>query len=708
MSLIKIKNILKNKSKYFVLFSVVYLVFLGLTFLFLDHHYNNLAQSFIQGWANSERLEVQDGNIAQVLSRSQKFFIPSNSLTGFRADKFDATSQKSTPWLALGQLDHIDIKKINIYNQVEGSRLGVFDYVYRYAFAERPDITFTFRHHPSSAELTIYCLGLVFIIVFIVFIFVLNNENKIYTEVVRESLNSILIGKSDPIFYISNDPLMNKVLNEVYLQLQKKKSLELEKVQSEALMSLASQVSHDIRSPLSALNMLMGSLSEVSEQKRILARSAINRVTDIANNLLQKSKNPSGRHLDCALEEASSENLQLKPVLLPAIVDSLVSEKRMQWRDKSNIQIQIDLQKSYGAFANVDPTELKRVLSNMINNSLEAFDPQQKGQVEVILDSSNDQVILEIKDNGKGIPAHILAKLGEQGLTFGKEGTSSGSGLGVYHAKNTIEKWKGQFKVESTMGTGTTFKFILQKAEPPKWFVKQISFYQHQTFVVVDDDDSILQIWQHRLNPFIREYAIELITCSSPAALQEWTQNNANMISSAVFLVDYEFLGHIKNGLDLVQDLQIQQQSILVTSRYEEPAILTRCESIGVSLIPKSLAPLVPLVLLPPKKELHLCLIDDDELVRATWKMAAEYKNLDILTFASEEEFNTAADQFSTNTPIYIDVALKNNINGQDVAARLLKKGFSNLHLATGYSAEHIHKPDFIHSICGKDFPQKN
>jgi len=40
-----------------------------------------------------------------------------------------------------------------------------------------------------------------------------------------------------------------------------------------------------------------------------------------------------------------------------------------------------------------------------------------------------------VQDNGKGIPASVLSKLGQMGFTHGKEGTESGSGLGVYHAK---------------------------------------------------------------------------------------------------------------------------------------------------------------------------------------------------------------------------------------------------------------------------------
>ena len=63
------------------------------------------------------------------------------------------------------------------------------------------------------------------------------------------------------------------------------------KNESEAVLGrMASQVSHDIRSPLSALTMLINQLTDVPEDKRTLIRSSFNRINDIANTLLEKSK----------------------------------------------------------------------------------------------------------------------------------------------------------------------------------------------------------------------------------------------------------------------------------------------------------------------------------------------------------------------------------------------------------------------------------
>ena len=64
---------------------------------------------------------------------------------------------------------------------------------------------------------------------------------------------------------------------------------------------------------------------------------------------------------------------------------------------------------------------------------------------------------------------------------------------------------------------------------------------------------------------------------------------------TALFLMDYEISGSTESGLDLIETLGIQKQSILVTSRYEEKNIRERCESLGVRLIPKSMSGFVPI-----------------------------------------------------------------------------------------------------------------
>lgn len=90
------------------------------------------------------------------------------------------------------------------------------------------------------------------------------------------------------------------------------------------------------------------------------------------------------------------------------------------------------------AFLEGDVFETQRIISNLVNNSVEAF--TGTGSVAVGLVAVDGKVTLEIRDDGKGIPPGILARLGQKGGTHGKVG---GTGLGLYQARTSVESLGG-------------------------------------------------------------------------------------------------------------------------------------------------------------------------------------------------------------------------------------------------------------------------
>ncbi|EKD47079.1 MAG: Sensor protein, partial [uncultured bacterium] len=133
-----------------------------------------------------------------------------------------------------------------------------------------------------------------------------------------------------------------------------------------AMVKTAAQVAHDIRSPLAALSAMTQDIQGVDEERRIVIRNAVQRIQDIANDLA--SKKVGTEKSDTEEKEAYTE------VLLSGVIESLISEKRSQYRSQLDIKIESGLNKdSYGLFAKIKAGELKRVLSNIINNSIEAM-----------------------------------------------------------------------------------------------------------------------------------------------------------------------------------------------------------------------------------------------------------------------------------------------------------------------------------------------
>ena len=289
------------------------------------------------------------------------------------------------------------------------------------------------------------------------------------------------------------------------------------------------------------------------------------------------------------------QNLKAECELLLPVLDLIITEKRIEYRDKINVTINFDqTNESYGLFCSINPTEIKRILSNIINNAVEAL-INQKGSIEIrLFQCNNSKIHIEIIDNGKGIPQEYINQLGIRGNSFGKV---TGSGLGLAHAKETLEILGGTLEIRSKIDQGTVITLILPKADAPDWFVPKLILKPTSTVIVFDDDQSIHQIWEGRLEPFLQDHSknIKILHYSNPLELKKYYGQNFADLENAIFLMDYEILNHFESGLNLIEELGIQQQAILVTSRYEETDIRSRCKQLNVRLIPKSMSGFVPI-----------------------------------------------------------------------------------------------------------------
>lgn len=356
-----------------------------------------------------------------------------------------------------------------------------------------------------------------------------------------------------------------------------------------ALTRVASQVAHDIRSPLAALDMAGNNLRELPEGLRIIIRSAVARIRDISNNLLldRSQKNISAQKV---IEGSEAEKCSCQ--LLSPMIDSIVTEKRLQYRSNLGTQIEFKIDcAGQGAFASVPPIEFKRVISNLIDNGVEAF-INQNGRVEVLLSkSSSNTCEIRITDNGKGIPYELLPKLGTRGVSHGKK---DGTGLGLYHARTSVQAWNGSFRIESQEAKGTTVVIELPSAAAPSWFLSELQMDAETTIVIVDDDESIHKVWERRFSD-IPNRSGKLIHLSSPGELRNWFRNSWLEFSDVLFLIDFEFLNETDNGLKIIEELGIQSTSILVTSRFEESSIIERCKETGVHLMSKNMAVFIPI-----------------------------------------------------------------------------------------------------------------
>jgi signal transduction histidine kinase len=357
---------------------------------------------------------------------------------------------------------------------------------------------------------------------------------------------------------------------------------------------LAAQIAHDIRSPLATLNTVVQDAGDLSDSTRDQIKSVVMRIRGIANNLL--IKNP--RDIQLGFEELQGESKGPKfecfglsgeckthEFLVP-ILSSLVSEKRLQFSRDNHIQILLTNDKEKFEFAsNIQRSEFSRVVSNLINNAVEAVG--SRGDVTVDLKGNEHQVQIIIQDTGVGMAPDVISKIGTRGYSYGKNRDESGSGLGVYHAMETIRSWGGRLNYESELGKGTRAIITLPRVKSPDWFAESIKVKAPATAIILDVDPSMFEVWRDRFRSAgLSE--VQVIGFSTSRDLIQWYRETLGDVDNPLYVCDHELGGGDRKGLDVIEMLGVASDAILVTHEWDDIDIRSRCLKLGIKVLPKS------------------------------------------------------------------------------------------------------------------------
>ena len=238
----------------------------------------------------------------------------------------------------------------------------------------------------------------------------------------------------------------------IVTQLDEARQRERQADQARFLAEIATSVAHDIKAPLAAFDRLLRGVDAIPDRYRRLATLAMGRIREIAEDLTASATAP-----DHTRQADRTQQIALSP-----LVDDVVSEARLSHSGQTGLVFlyapRLDASQVQVA---VEPQLFRRMLSNLLNNAAQAID--DAGTVAVHITSDERWVTLSIIDDGKGIAAEILPKLATRGYSIGKPG---GQGLGLYHAKTSVESWGGSLAITSTLGAGTTVAVTLLAYQP--------------------------------------------------------------------------------------------------------------------------------------------------------------------------------------------------------------------------------------------------
>ena len=114
-----------------------------------------------------------------------------------------------------------------------------------------------------------------------------------------------------------------------------------------------------------------------------------------------------------------------------------------------------------------DPQQLKKVINNIIGNSVKYLDKDRQGEIDIRLLDELDSIRVEIEDNGKGIAAKDLPNIFERfyRTDASRNSAQGGSGIGLSIVKKIIEDHGGYIWATSKVGEGTCMHFVIRKYE---------------------------------------------------------------------------------------------------------------------------------------------------------------------------------------------------------------------------------------------------
>ncbi|MBX3021580.1 MAG: HAMP domain-containing histidine kinase [Bdellovibrionales bacterium] len=202
---------------------------------------------------------------------------------------------------------------------------------------------------------------------------------------------------------------------------------------------IAQQVAHDIRSPLSALNLVAGILQRKGLSEADVLTSAVQRVQEVAEEVLASTREVAGI---------------ARPNSVTKVVEDLTDTVKRSASRFGFGKVQMDVGSLSSGLVELNHIQLCRLVDNLLQNSFEA----KSQTVTVSCSCENEQFLLRLRDDGQGMPPDLVNKLGHSQVTQGK---TNGTGLGLIGAFRRIQEWHGKIQITSSPGQGTEIKITL-------------------------------------------------------------------------------------------------------------------------------------------------------------------------------------------------------------------------------------------------------
>lgn len=237
---------------------------------------------------------------------------------------------------------------------------------------------------------------------------------------------------------------------------QKEKEIELAKMleivntQNNKLLNFAHIVSHNLRTHSGNIK----SLLDLHKESLLTDMDTLSNIQIVSDELFSTIENLNDLVSIYTEKESNMQSLKIINFIdkVLDILNDSIKQKR--------IQVLNYIPASASVFC--VPAYLESIMLNLVTNAIKYSDPNKEPKIIFTLESNDDFVVLNVKDNGLGID---LEKHKDSifGLYKTFHRNNDARGVGLYLTKNQIENMGGKIEVESTLNFGTTFKVYFKK-----------------------------------------------------------------------------------------------------------------------------------------------------------------------------------------------------------------------------------------------------
>ncbi|MFN2236042.1 MAG: sensor histidine kinase [Anaerolineales bacterium] len=236
---------------------------------------------------------------------------------------------------------------------------------------------------------------------------------------------------------------------------------ETERALDEARRNLVAWASHDLRTPLASLKVMLDAMAEgiVNDPETIerylkQSQNEVSQMSILLDDLFELAQ------LDAGYLDLEFQRISLSDLISDTLEGFSAKAKAKSISLQGSITDEVD--PIWAA-----PDKISRILDNLVSNALR-YTPSG-GNIFIEARLNDDQVLIEVRDSGSGITPkdlpHVFDRFyrGEKSRTRNEKNQSGGIGLGLSIVKGLIKAHGGEIGVNSELGSGTTFWFTLPK-----------------------------------------------------------------------------------------------------------------------------------------------------------------------------------------------------------------------------------------------------